>query len=82
MIVDLREGSEAGSIRMVRQVEFFNIASDDEDEYDSYMVNTIAETENEEEVDEADGVGEELQTLKVIVDSGDLPWTTHGEHKR
>ena len=70
MIFDLREGSDAGSIRMVSQVEFFNIASDDEEEYDSYMVNTIAETENEEEVDEASGVGEELQTLKVIVDSG------------
>ena len=30
VIFDLREGSDAGAIRMVSQVEFFNIASDDE----------------------------------------------------
>ena len=46
VIFDLREGSEAGSIRVVSQVEIFNIASDEEDEYDSYMVNTIAETDD------------------------------------
>ena len=53
VIFDLREGSEAGSIRVVSQVEFFNIASEDEEEDGCYQVNTIAETENEEEVDEA-----------------------------
>ena len=31
VIFDLREGSEAGSIRVVSQVEFFNIASDEEE---------------------------------------------------
>ena len=41
VIFDLREGSDAGAIRMVSQVEFFNIASDDENEYDGYMVNTM-----------------------------------------
>ena len=70
VIFDLREGSEAGSIRVASQVEFFNIASDEEDECDSYMVNTIAETDDEEEAHEVDGMSEEVQTLKVIVDSG------------
>ena len=70
VIFDLREASEAGSIRVVSQVEFFNIASEDEEEDGCYQVNTIAETENEEEVEEAYVTGEEQQTLKVIVDSG------------
>ena len=70
VIFDLREGSEAGSIRVVSQVEFFNIASDEEDGDESYKVNTIAETYEEEETHEVDEVGEETKMLKVIVDSG------------
>ena len=70
VIFDLREGSDAGSIRMVSQVEFFNIASDEDEEYDSYRVNTTAETDEEEETHEVDGMGEEMPMLKVIVDSG------------
>ena len=70
VIFDLREGSEAGSFRVVSQVEFFNIASEEEDEYDGCKVNTIAETDDEEEAREAGEMDEELQTLKVIVDSG------------
>lgn len=38
VIFELREGSEAGAIRMVSEVEFFNIASDDEGEYDGYRL--------------------------------------------
>ena len=61
VIFDLREGSEAGSIRVVSQVEFFNVASDEEDEYDCYMVNTIAETDDEEEAHEVGEMDEELR---------------------
>ena len=46
---------------MVSQVEFFNVASDEEDEYDSYMVNTIAETDDEEEAHEVGEMDEELR---------------------
>ena len=70
VIFDLREGSEVSSIRMVNQLEFFNIASKDKEEDECYHVNTIAETENEEEADEAYATRGERQTLKVIVDSG------------
>ena len=70
VIFDLREGSDAGSIRMVSQVEFFNIASDDENEYDDYMVNTVVETDNEEVNLELYEEGGERQSFKVIVDSG------------
>ena len=70
VIFDLREGSDAGAIRMVSQVEFFNIASDDESEYDGYMVNTVVETDNEEVNLELYEEGGERQSFKVIVDSG------------
>ena len=70
VIFDLREGSDAGSIRMVSQVEFFNIASDDENEYDGYMANTVVETDNEEVNLELYEEGGERQSVKVIVDSG------------
>ena len=70
VIFDLREGSDAGSIRMVSQVEFFNIASDDENEYDGYMANTVVETDNEEVNLELYEEGGERHSVKVIVDSG------------
>ena len=55
---------------MVSQVEFFNIASDDENEYDGYQVNTVVETDNEEVNLELYEEGSERQSFKVIVDSG------------
>ena len=70
VIFDLREGSDAGSIRLVSQVEFFNIALDDENEYDGYMVNTVIETDNEEVNLELYEEGGERQSFTVIVDSG------------
>ena len=75
-VFDLRETELTGSIRMIQEsprssVEFYSIATDEENEDEQdmdYVINTIQHQSDDMEVDDQGSENEE--TISVIVDSG------------